>query len=165
MPTWIYVVPVVVVLLIVAVMIPISKKKGKAIGVAMEKIRNMKVHLNFMLSGVISINGRPFADYDLAGSYCGVDETGKTEIEMAPCFTHANTTYEARTPFTVTFDTQEGHTYDLRIGSKKPKEAEENVVTVVPLTNQKIVFKDEFFLIVTDVTGDQSSEIMRGRVS
>jgi|GEM_PF-2546404 len=164
MPTWAYVAPVVIVAVIIAVMIPLTKKKGRDIGLAMEKIRDMKVHLNFMMSGIISINGRPFAEYDTAGSYCGVDEVGKTEIEMAPSFSHANAVYTAKTPFTVTFDTQEGHTYDIKIGSKKPKEGEEGIVTVVPLTNQKIVFKNEFFLVVSDVTGDQSSKVMRGRM-
>ena len=156
-----YVIPVVVVLGIVLLMIPTMNKKSKEIGLAMEAMKNTKIHLSMAAGNLISVNGEQAAMFKNAGAIYGIDHDGNIDVEFTPHFVYANTTYKGRSPMHVQFTATEGSSYEMSVAPKEPTD-KTNVLDVREIVNKELIFKTKFYIITKDITNTQGARVMRG---
>lgn len=161
MPVWIYVVPFIFIALLIIIMIPVMKKKGRQGIEEMTRIQNFPIHL-FMLAGELkSINGKPENDIEKA-SYCyGLEDPGEIDVEFLPSFMHAKTHYYSRVPMHIKLIVEKGKTYQIGIEPNKPKE-ESTILDVSEVSDQKLLFKSKFYVVSKDITETKEAKGMRG---
>lgn len=160
-PIWVYAVPIAVIILIVLVMMPIMKKKAGAATAQMDIMKDMKVHITMLAGNLKSINGHEESTLTKTYAIYATDETGDMTIEFTPNFTWSGTTYTGRSPMSVQFRAEEGHSYEISVSAKEPKN-DPTVIDVSEVTSSELIFKNKFYMITKDVTDTANAKAMRG---
>jgi len=156
-----YAIPVVVVIAIVLLTMPVMKKKAKEAAMAMDSIRNLKIHLTMAAGGLNSVNGETAINFTKAGAIYGIDSDGDMDIEFTPCFIHAGTTYKATSPMHIHFAAEAGKSYEMTAVPKEPAD-KTNVLDISPIVSKEIIFKSTFYIVTKDITDTPGARVMRG---
>lgn len=162
MPVYLYLIPVVVVIGIFVVVMPMMKKQASKLQGDMQALINKKVHLNILIGDITAINGTAPKNVVNAGTYYGVDE-GEVTISISPNLNIDGDRYSMSRILDITFPGQAGRTYQFTVVQKEPKEDDPSIIHVTELSGREIVFKTKLYLVVSDVTNEQGSKLMRGQ--